>query len=134
MINVSFAADVERTTKLNKSVDRGSKRPADESWIAEVREGSKLAADTGQAAGLVSDPSRSHEEKISELYLLAFSRYPNAEELNTALEYLNRKQLTAATQEPEKKEEAEPAPDPVQIAYEDIIWALINTKEFLFNH
>ncbi|MCS1407921.1 MAG: hypothetical protein M2R45_01084 [Verrucomicrobia subdivision 3 bacterium] len=40
----------------------------------------KLAADTGMAARLVQDKGRSDEEKISELYLTAFSRYPTADE------------------------------------------------------
>ena len=94
----------------------------------------KLAAKTGMAAVLVKDTSRSHEEKMSELYLMAFSRFPSTDELNTALEYLNRKQLAAATAIPPEGEESKEASDPFQIAYEDIIWALINTKEFLFNH
>lgn len=94
----------------------------------------KLAANTGMAAVLVNDTSRSHEEKMSALYLRAFSRYPSADELNTALEYLHRKQLAAASAEPAEIKGEKEAPDPLRIAYEDIIWALINTKEFLFNH
>ena len=55
------------------------------------------------------------EDRIQELYLIAFSRYPDAEELKIAAEYVNSK---------EKPREG----------FEDVVWALINTKEFLFNH
>ncbi len=89
----------------------------------------KLAADSGRAALVAQDEHRSHEEKIDELYLMAFSRHPSPDELNTALSYLNQKQLTTATNQGEENNI-----DPIRHAYEDIIWALINTKEFLFNH
>ena len=94
----------------------------------------KLAAEQGMAATAAKDNSRSHQEKISELYLRAFSRHPSTQELNTALDYLNRKQMTAAPKDPNSKENSDPLLAQNRIAYEDIIWALINTKEFLFNH
>ena len=56
-------------------------------------------------------------EKIRNLYLTAFSREPSAEELATAEAYVKRAD--------EKNR---------QQAFEDILWALLNTKEFLFNH
>jgi hypothetical protein len=68
----------------------------------------------GRAPTLASD-QRSNEEKIRELYLLAFSRQPEAEEFQVALGHI------AKTGDAKR-------------AYEDIVWALINTKEFLFNH
>ena len=86
------------------------------------------------AATLANDNSRSHQEKISELYLRAFSRHPSSEELHTALDYLNRKQLTALTDDPSGNESPASVHASNRLAYEDIIWALINTKEFLFNH
>jgi hypothetical protein len=76
----------------------------------------KLTAATGNAARLAGDNSRPHEEKIRELYLLAFSRVPTTEESSIALAHINKNEK-----------------DPKR-AYEDIVWALINTKEFLFNH
>ena len=75
----------------------------------------KLAG--GRAAELTRDADRSHEDKVSELYVVAFAREPNDAELNTALTHIRR--------HPSHRIEA---------AYEDIIWALINTKEFMFNH
>lgn len=69
-----------------------------------------------RASQLAGDKARSHEDRIRELYLVAFSREPEPEEVAIAMEHV-------------KKHE-----DDAKRAYEDIIWALINTKEFLFNH
>jgi hypothetical protein len=71
----------------------------------------------GRAGQLTNDKERSDEEKLKELYLLAFSRYPDAEETKIALAHL------AKYEEKDRK-----------MGWEDVIWALINTKEFLFNH
>lgn len=74
----------------------------------------KLSSDVGRAARLAGD-ARPDDEKIRELYLIAFSRSPNDDELKATLAYLAGK-----TNQRE--------------AYEDVIWSLINSKEFLFNH
>ncbi len=76
----------------------------------------KLTAGNGNAARLAGDKSRPHEAKIRELYLLTFSRVPTPEEMTIAVAHINKNEM-----------------DPKR-AYEDIVWALINTKEFLFNH
>jgi hypothetical protein len=75
----------------------------------------KLTAGDGRAATLGADTEREHRGKIRELYLLSFSREPSEEELSIAVEHL------------EKTGDAKQA-------FEDIVWALLNTKEFLFNH
>lgn len=75
----------------------------------------KLTSGSGRAAKMAGDKERDHQAKLRELYLLAFSREPSPEEAAIALAHI------------EKNE------DPKR-AYEDIVWALINTKEFLFNH
>jgi hypothetical protein len=85
----------------------------------------KLAHDKGRAAQLAGDPARSEEDKIRDLYKRAFSRQPTEEELNAAKWHLAKKT------EGRKPEEL---PAARRQAYEDLIWALINTKEFLFNH
>ena len=77
----------------------------------------KLIANDGHAARFNKDKQRSVETKIYDLYKLAFSREPISEELKAAMDYLDGK-------EGDKRFEA----------YQDIVWALINTKEFLFNH
>jgi hypothetical protein len=85
----------------------------------------KLAADKGRAATLAADTKRSDAEKIRELYAMAFSRSPNDEELSTAKAHLTKKT------DGKKPEELAVLR---RHAYEDLIWALVNTKEFLFNH
>ena len=75
----------------------------------------KLSADSGRAAQLAADPSRSDEQKVRELYHVALSRSASDEELKATLAYLAGK---------ENRREA----------YEDVVWSLINSKEFLFNH
>ena len=61
---------------------------------------------------------------------------PGPEELTIGVEYLNRKRTppdpSTLTEEEKKKPRS-----PEELArepYEDLIWALLNTKEFLFNH
>jgi hypothetical protein len=71
---------------------------------------------SGQRAQALAVEQRPHSQRIRELYLRAYSREPTRDELATALAYLDQKS------------------DQVQQAYEDILWAIINTKEFVFNH
>ncbi|MEP6672619.1 MAG: DUF1549 and DUF1553 domain-containing protein [Chthoniobacter sp.] len=86
----------------------------------------KLASDSGAAAKLMADP-RSDEEKLRELYLAAYSRAPEAHELELAKAYLDK---------PRKGTDGQPvdAVKSKRMGYEDILWAILNTKEFLFNH
>lgn len=86
----------------------------------------KLGAGNGRAERLSKD-ERPNEAKIRELYLAAFAREPRPAELKTAVEYLTEHRLSA---------DGQPA-NPQNAArenFQDLIWALINTKEFLFNH
>ncbi len=75
----------------------------------------KLSADSARAAQLAGDKTLTPEEKIRQLYLMAYARPPHADESQEALAYLQKKNADRP-------------------AYEDLVWALINTKEFLFNH
>jgi hypothetical protein len=66
-------------------------------------------------------------EVVDELYLAAYGRMPRDSELEIAVEYLNEERLAAdgTTLSAVKSREQN---------LQDLIWALINTKEFLFNH
>lgn len=103
----------------------------------------KLAADNTRAAQLVRAKERTDEDRIDELYRRALARPPMQQELTIALNHLKKKRsrppVEVAVPEPKK---GEPKKEPVKQtpemidreAYEDMIWALLNTKEFLFNH
>ncbi len=84
----------------------------------------QLARKDGRAAQLAGDKSRDHAAKIRSLYYRAFSRSPRSEEVEVALAYL-------ATEITDKEGKVL---DKIKERYEDILWALANTKEFLFNH
>lgn len=86
----------------------------------------KLTHTEGRASVLAKNTSLSNEDKIRDLYLRAFSRWPSTEELEIAQGYLTKKISEAG-------DDAKPS-EATQQAFEDMIWALINTKEFLFNH
>jgi hypothetical protein len=76
----------------------------------------KIANGSGRAAALSAEKDRPHDARIRELYRWVYSREPNADELKIALAHIGRHEAAPKT------------------AYEDILWALVNTKEFLFNH
>jgi hypothetical protein len=87
---------------------------------------SKLASPQGRAERLAKD-ERPLEERVRELYLAAFSRGPTSDELQTAVDYLN---------EPPVDDAGKPvdAARAMRENFQDLLWVLINTKEFLFNH
>ena len=84
----------------------------------------QLARKDGRAARLALDKETGHHVKINSLYYRAFARLPRQEEVDVAVSYLNRIAVG---------KEGEPI-DKIKERYEDILWALVNTKEFLFNH
>jgi hypothetical protein len=75
----------------------------------------KLSQDCGLAATLVSS-GRADDECVQEIYRRALSRDPSETELATSREYLQQRS------------------NDKRAAYEDLIWALVNSKEFLFIH
>lgn len=87
---------------------------------------SKLQNGGGQAERLAKS-DQPIEVGVKELYRIAFSREPSEVEMKIALEYFAEARLDA---------NGNPM-DPVSAKrenFQDLIWALINTKEFLFNH
>jgi hypothetical protein len=74
----------------------------------------KIAHGNGRVAKLVKE-KKPVGEAVDELVLAAYSRYPTAAERKKYLAYV-------AGQASEQR------------ALEDIVWALVNSREFLFNH
>ena len=72
----------------------------------------KITAETGRAAKL--SEKKPDSEIVEELYLLAYSRKPTGEESSAGAARLARTDTTR------------------RLATEDLLWALINTPEFLF--
>jgi len=70
---------------------------------------------SGRSVQLAND-KREPADRIGDLYRTALSRDPDPEETAIAISHIEKNQENA------------------RAAYEDVIWALINTKEFLFNH
>ena len=86
----------------------------------------KLAVANGRAATWAKSED-DLSKAVHELYFVAFSRPPTGEELGIAEQFLTRERTDAS---------GNPL-NPVTVkqqAFEDLIWALMNTKEFLFNH
>jgi hypothetical protein len=86
----------------------------------------KLAHASGRAERLAKDP-RPAGAKVRELYLAAFAREPRSDELKTALGYLNEPRVNAAGKTLD-------TPTAARENVQDLLWALMTTKEFLFNH
>ena len=68
----------------------------------------------------------SNDRVLEHLYLSAFSRYPTEQE---------KDRLSKALEEAERQTAENPLErDPRRKPLEDLIWAMLTGKEFLFNH
>ena len=74
----------------------------------------KISEGGGRVAKLVK-AKKTHDEIVTELYLASLTRKPRPEELQASQKLL------------------QDSPTPISF-YEDLLWALINSKEFLFVH
>jgi len=70
----------------------------------------------GRVDQLVKDNSRDDKTKIEELFLWTFSRQPRPDELDAALSHIAKLRAKGR----------------VDMAYQNILWALLNAKEFAF--
>jgi hypothetical protein len=72
----------------------------------------KITDGNGTVARLLKE-GRSHEEIVRHLYLVSLCRLPTAEELAASVAFLDE------------------SPTPAE-CYQDLLWALVNSKQFLF--
>ncbi len=86
----------------------------------------KLTASGGRAE-MLTKAELPEPKRIRELYLAVFSREPTADEVRIAETHLLKPRNDAAGK-PLDSQRAK------RNGYEDLLWALLNTKEFLFNH
>jgi hypothetical protein len=75
----------------------------------------KLVAPKGRVSTWAAS-AKPPEEIIREIYLSAYARQPDAAEIKSAATHLNRSEVPRAE------------------SVQDLVWAVINTPEFVFNH
>jgi hypothetical protein len=85
----------------------------------------KLSAPDGFAA-LALKLGLSEARILDHLFLSAYSRYPNEAEKMTLLDALSRSRVTTGSLEAQREARRQ--------ALEDMMWALLTSKEFLFNY
>ena len=86
--------------------------------ILHLMNNSGINAKIGAKEGRISkaiERKRTNPQIVEELYLATFSRYPTPQELKL--------RITALDSAKDRKQ-----------SLEDLLWALVNSKEFLFNH
>ena len=74
----------------------------------------KLASGEGRIAAMLKE-NKPFEEIIGESYLAGYSRFPKQDELQATVQYVS---------DQENKQQA----------LEDVLWTIINSREFVFNH
>ena len=74
----------------------------------------KIANPTGRIEAMLK-AKKKNEQMIEELYLVTISRLPNQDEIDRAQRWIRE------------------APTPKE-GLQDLLWALLNSREFLFNH
>src|SRR5262245_49918922 len=79
----------------------------------EVR--AKIGADGGRVARLARDDGLTDEQRLEELFLGALGRLPGAEELKAGVEHLK-------------------SADSLRNGLEEVLWSLVNTREFQVNY
>ena len=75
---------------------------------------SKIGGGQGRIAALLKE-KKPNDQILEEIYLAAFGRMPHTDENKNVLEYVQGQKEAKA-------------------AWEDVVWAVLNSKEFLFNH
>jgi hypothetical protein len=75
----------------------------------------KISADNGRAALLAANGKLNNQQRLEELFLGTLGRLPNAEELNAGVEYLR-------------------TGDTLRKGLEEVLWSLVNTREFQLNY
>jgi hypothetical protein len=75
----------------------------------------KISADDGRAAQLARDDHLDNRQRLEELFLGALGRLPSATEMNAGLEHLR----TSTT---------------LRQGLEEVLWSLVNTREFQLNY
>ncbi|MGE0758292.1 MAG: DUF1549 and DUF1553 domain-containing protein [Pirellulaceae bacterium] len=75
----------------------------------------KLTAAGGYIDQLLADTRRTDQDRVRDIFLRCYARAPRAEDLHTAMEFLQS--------QTDRRE-----------AYRSLLWALLATNEFLFNH
>ena len=76
----------------------------------------RIADAKGRASRLTEQQDLTVRDILSELYLSAYSRYPTDEEIVAISQVLERRSVDRQT------------------ATEDILWSLLNSAEFVYNH
>jgi hypothetical protein len=85
----------------------------------------KLSAPDGSAA-LFQKVGLSDARIVEHMFLSAYNRYPAEEERRSMVDSLQKSRLATGTAEAQREAR--------RLALEDMFWAMLTSKEFLFNH